>query len=124
MAAAGPVSACAAAGVVEFVDLHEVGQFDPLHDELGDAIAAGDGDGLLRIEVDQTDLDLTSVSGVDGPRRVDDRQPGPGREPRAGVDEADGADRQGDRDPGRYELTPPGGQFEVCLLYTSPSPRD
>ncbi len=111
MSAAGAVAAVAAQAVVEFVDLDEFWQFHALNEQLGDPVAAADGDGGVQIVVDQTHLDLTAIAGVDGARSVDDRQTRPSSQTRPRVDQSDGADRECDGYPGpdqgsasRFEL--------------------
>ena len=88
-------------------------EFDPLDDQLGDAHAAGDGDGGVAVEVDQADLDLPAVVRVDGAGGVDDAQPLLGGQPGARVDEADGAQRQGQGDAGAHELPLAGGEGHI-----------
>ena len=97
-----------------------------LHDELRDPVPAADHDGLVPVVVDQGDLDLAAVAGVDGAGGVDDGQPVAGGEPGAGVQEAGVPGGDGDGDPGGDEGPFAWGQGDGdgCLLYTSPSPRD
>ncbi len=75
MATTGSVAACAARGVVEGLHLHERHQFHFLYEQLGYPVTADEVDRLARVVVDETDLDLASIAGIDGARRVDDRQP-------------------------------------------------
>ena len=88
----------AAIGGVELVDDDEGAQLHPLHQQLGDAVALGDGDRFPRVEVNETDLDFTAVSGVDGAGGVDDGKARTRGEPGPRVDEPDGPRRQGDGD--------------------------
>ncbi len=64
-------------------------------------------DRLVRVVVDQQHLDLAAVARVDGARGVDDREPVPGRQPRARVHQRDVARRERERDPGRHQGTAP-----------------
>ena len=54
---------------------------DPLHHQLGDAVATPQDDRLPQVVVDEADRDLAAVAGVDRPRA---RSPGPGRAARRG----------------------------------------
>ena len=60
---------------------------------------------LLAVRVEQGDLDLAAVAGVDRARGVDDRDPVPRREARAGVHEGGVAVRAG-RSPRRSGRSP------------------
>jgi hypothetical protein len=59
--------------LVEFTDLLDLDGLDALDDELGDSVAARDVDGLGGVEVDEDDLDLPAVPGVDRARSVQER---------------------------------------------------
>src|SRR5206468_149527 len=74
----------------------EYRMFDPLDDQLGDPVAAAEPDRLARVVVDQADLDLAAVAGVDRAGGVDHAQAGPGRQTGAGVHE--GGEPVGQRD--------------------------
>src|SRR5689334_7454588 len=70
MSAGGTVATVATgcvgqAGLVERRHLDQLGQFDALHQQLGDPVSAVHDDRRLLVEVDQSHLDLTAVSGVD-----------------------------------------------------------
>src|SRR5437016_9238239 len=52
-------------------DLDELRVLDPLDDQLGDAVAAAQPDRVARVQVDDDNLDLAAVAGVDGAWRVD-----------------------------------------------------
>jgi len=108
-------------GHVERRHLNQLDQFDPLHQQLGDAVAAVDHDGLDRVEVDQRNLDLAAIARVDGARAVDDRKPYPRSQSRAGVDQADHSERNGDRNAGPHQGTLPGLQLDVfCAVKIDP----
>ncbi len=100
MSAARSVAACPPDRFVERVDLHEVDELDLLHHELRDAVAATQFDGRLEVVVDQADLDLTSVAGVDRAGGVDHGQTGLGCQARPRMDQTDRTDRERDRDAG------------------------
>ena len=100
-------------GRVERRHLNQVHQFDPLHQQLGNAVAAVNHDGLDRVEIDQRNLDLAAIARVDGSRAVDDRKPYPRSQSRAGVDQADHSERNGDRDARSHQGTPAGIELDV-----------
>ena len=75
----------------------------PLHDQLRDAIAALEDDRSVQIVVDQTHLDLPAVAGVDGARGVDHRQSRFRGQARTWVYQADGPQRQSERDTGPHQ---------------------
>jgi len=100
-------------GLVERRDLDQVDQFDPLHQQLGNPVAAVHHDRLDRVEIDQRDLDLAAIARVDGARAVDDRKPYPRSQSRARVNQADHSERNGDRDARSHQRTPPRIQFDV-----------
>jgi hypothetical protein len=64
-------------GLVERRHFDHVNQLDTLHQQLGDAVAAMHDDRHRGVEIDQGDLDLTTVASIDGARAVDDRKPCP-----------------------------------------------
>lgn len=68
------VAAFAPGCLVELVNLDHLPQLDSLDQELGDPIAAPDVDRFGGVQVDEVDLDLPAVPGVDRARRIDDRQ--------------------------------------------------
>ena len=100
-------------GRVERRHLNQLHQFDPLHQQLGYAVAAVNHDGLDRVEIDQRNLDLATIARVDGARAVDDRKPHPRSQSRAGVDQADHSERNRDRDARSHQGTLPGIQLDV-----------
>lgn len=100
-------------GLVERRDLDQLHQLDPLHQQLGDAVAAMHHDRLGRIEVDQRDLDFAAVAGVDGTGTVDDRKPNARSQSRPRVHQADHAERDGDRYARAHQGAPPGLEFDV-----------
>ena len=85
-------------GLVERRDLDQLNQLDPLHQQLGDAVATLHHDRRGRVEVDQGDLDLATVARVNGTGTVDDRKPHARSQTRARVDEPDHSERDSDRD--------------------------
>jgi hypothetical protein len=99
--AGGPEAVLPAGGVVEVADLLDTDGFDALDDELGDAVAARKMDGLGGVEVDEDDLDLSAVAGVDRAGRVDQRHAVPCGQPRARVHQADAPRRDRDCNSGR-----------------------
>ena len=100
-------------GLVERRHLNQLHQFDPLHQQLGDAIAAVHDDGLDQVEIDQRNLDLPAIARVDGAGTVDDRKPNPRSQSRAGVDQADHSERNGDRDARSHQGTLARIQLDV-----------
>lgn len=113
MTAGGSVAARTADGTGQLVDGAEHGPFDPLHEQLGDAVATGDPDGGRRIVVDQVHQDLATVTGVDRTGRVEHRDAQAVRQTGAGMHQADTALGQGQGDAGRHQLALAGGQFHV-----------
>ena len=107
--------------LVERRHLNQLHQFNPLHQQLGDAVAPVHHDGLDRIEVDQRDLDLAAIARVDGAGTVDDRKPYPRSQSRTRVDQADHSERNGDRDARSHQGTLPGAQLDVfCAVEIDP----
>lgn len=100
-------------GLVERRDLDQFHQLDPLHQQLGDPVAAVDHDRLGRVEVDQRDLDLTAVTRIDGARAVDDRKPNARSQSRPRVNQANHPVRDGNRDARPHEGTSPRVQLDV-----------
>lgn len=84
------------ARLVERRHLDQLDQLDLLHEQLGDAVAAMHHDGLGRIQIDQCDLDLAAIAGVDCARTVDDRKPHARSQSRTRVNQADHS--EGNRD--------------------------
>lgn len=100
-------------GLVERRNLDQLDQLDPLHQQLGDAVAAVHHDRLGRVQVDQRNLDLTPIAGINGTRAVDDRKSNPRSQSRARMDQADHPERDGDRDTGPDQGTLPRVQRDV-----------
>ena len=78
----------AALAVRELGDLDRLGQRHRDDDELRDPHPRLDDERLVAIGVEQHDLELAAVAGVDEARRVHDRDAVLGGEPRARLDEA------------------------------------
>src|SRR6478672_5930532 len=79
MSAGGTVATVATgcvgqAGLVERRHLDQLGQLDPLHKQLGDPVSPVHDDRRLGVQVDQGNLDLAAIAGVDRARAVDDRK--------------------------------------------------
>ena len=100
-------------GFVEGRDLNQFDQLDPLHQQLGDPVTAIHHDRRHRVEVDQGDLDLTTVARVDGAGTVDDRKPDPRGQSRTRMHQADHSERNGHRDARPHQGTLPGCQLDV-----------
>ena len=83
-----PEAAHASLAVGKLVDLDRVDAGNLEHDELRDPHARLDDERLARVGVQQRDLQLAAVAGVDQPRRVHDRDAVLRREARARLDEA------------------------------------
>ena len=81
---------------------HEFHTLDAGHDELRDALAARDGEGLEPV-VDEEDLHLAPVVGVDRAGAVEDGDAVLRGEAAAGPDLPLGAEREGELEPGRDE---------------------
>jgi len=108
-------------GIVKRRHLDQLHQFDSLHEQLGDAVAAVHHDGLGRVEIDQRDLDLAPIARVDGARTVHDRQPDAGGQSRTRVDQPDHSERNGDRDARSHQGTLPRVQLDVfCAVEIDP----
>src|ERR1035437_948209 len=60
---------------------------DQLDNELGDPVPCGDGEPLVGVCVQQVDHDLTAVASVHRAGRIQHRDPVPGSQPRARVNE-------------------------------------
>lgn len=99
--------------LVERRHLDQLHQLDPLHQQLGDAVAAMHHDRLGRVEVDQRDLDLAAVAGIDGTGTVDNRKPNARSQSRPRMYQADHAERDGDRHARAHQGAPAGLEFDV-----------
>src|SRR5205823_9473343 len=93
-------AAGAAGAFGECVDLDDVYLLDALDHQLGDAVAAREGDWCRGIVVDEDDADLAAIACVDQAGRVDEAQPVAQREAGARQDEAGVAVGQRHRDAG------------------------
>jgi hypothetical protein len=112
----------------QLVDLDEVDLRHRQHDELRDAHARLDDEGLPPVGVDEIDEHLAAIAGVDESRCVDDRDAVLRREPRARLDEAgkalgdrDGEARRDERSLTRRELDPLARrEIEACVAVVCP----
>jgi Protein of unknown function (DUF3093) len=100
-------------GLVERRDLDQLDQLDPLHQQLRDPVTALHVDRRDRVEVDQRNLDLSTVARVDGARAVDDRKPHPRRQSRARMHQPDHPERDGHRDARADQGALTGRQLDV-----------
>ncbi|SOJ54562.1 hypothetical protein MSIMFB_02052 [Mycobacterium simulans] len=100
-------------GLVERRDFNQLNQLDPLHQQLGDTVAAMHHDRRGRVEVDQRDLDLATIARVDGARAVDDRKPHTRRQPRARMNQPNHAKRDGYRNTRPHQGALPRCQLDV-----------
>lgn len=87
-----------------------------LHKELGNPIAARDHDRGAGVKIDQRNLDLAPVTGVDGAWRIHDRQTQPRGQPGARMDQTDHTGGDSHSEAGADEGTMPG--FESDVLRT------
>ena len=106
--------AAASVVTIEGVDDLPADLLDALDHELGDTVAAVDDERFLRISVQQDDLYLTAVRGVDQPGGVGQRQPVVQGVAAARQDETGVADRDGDRDTVGINSRPPPGGTTPC----------
>jgi hypothetical protein len=88
--------------LVERRNLDHVDQFNGLNQQLSDAVAAVHDDRGDRIEINQRDLDLAAISGVNRARAVDDRKTQARSQTGTGVHQPHHAVRDGDRDAGGH----------------------
>lgn len=108
-------------GLVERRDLDQLYQLDPLHQQLGDTVTTLHGNRGHRVEVDQRNLELATIASVDCARTVDDRQSHPGGQSRAWMDQANHAERDGDRDPRPHQGSMPRREADVfCTVEINP----
>ena len=112
MAAVATGSICQT-GLVERRHLDEVDQLDALHQQLGNPVTAADDDRHRRVEIDQRDLDLTTVARIDGARAVDDRKTNPRSQSGPGMNQTDHSVRDRDRDAGAHQRAVAGRQLDV-----------
>jgi len=77
-----------------------------LNDQLGDPIAASELDRLLEVGVEQADLNLAAVAGIDGARSVDQGHSVPGGKSGPGMDKGCETLRQRDGNPGPNQPSP------------------
>jgi hypothetical protein len=107
----------------QFVHLDELDAGNWQDDELGDPHPRLDDERLAEVGVQQRDLQLAAVPGIDEARCVDDRDPVLGREAGARLDESGIAVGNRDREAGRDERALPrreldavaGRQVEPCV---------
>jgi len=100
-------------GVRQHVDLYKPCLFDPLEHQLGYPIPTLELDRVAKIVIDDDDLDLAPIPGIDGARRVDQAQPSSCSQPRPGVDERRVAVRERYRYPGRKDGSLAGRHRQV-----------
>lgn len=112
MAAIATGSVCQP-GLVERRHLDQLGKFDPLHQELGNAVTTPYRNWLLGVEIDQRHLDLSTVPGIDRPGTVHDRQADAAGQTRTRMDQSDHSVRNGDGDPGRHQGPVAGRQVHI-----------
>lgn len=113
--AAGTEASVASVGFIQFVYFYEVDRGDFLDDELGYAVAFVDLDVVGGVQVDEDNLEFSSVVGVDEARRVNYRQALLDGQAAAGLDEAGVAIGQGDGQPSRDQTTFEGLQDAVLV---------
>lgn len=113
--AAGAEASVASVGFIQFVYLYEVNRGDFLDDELGYAVAFVDLDVVGGVQVDEDNLEFSSVVGVDEARRIDYRQTLFDGETATGLDEAGVAIGQGDGQPSRDQTAFEGLQDAVLV---------
>jgi hypothetical protein len=109
----GTMPSSAAGSVGQLLDTFKVCPLHPLNDKLRDSITTGDGGRLMRIVIDQVDLDFTPVAGIDRTWSVQHGNAEAVGQTGARVDEPDVAQRQCDRDSGRDQSTRAGRQGDV-----------
>jgi hypothetical protein len=107
------VTTTAPLGIGQLRHHDERGPVDPLDHELCDAITAAEPYGSIAVGVDQADLDLPAIAGVNRARSVDDADTEVRGEPGPRVDERRETCRQRDRDPGADEPPLTRLQYEV-----------
>src|SRR4029453_8023393 len=100
LAPGGPEAALAPRGGRELGDVDEADPGDGLDNQLGDAVAAADGERLGRGRVEQHQTDLTAVAGVDRAGGVDHGDAVAGGQAGAGMDEGGVAVGHGHGQPG------------------------
>lgn len=113
--AAGAEASVASVGFIQFVYLYEVDRGDFLDDELGYAVAFVDLNVVGGIQVDEDNLEFSSVVGVDEARRIDYRQALLDGQAAAGLDKAGVAVGQGDGQPSRDQTAFEGLQDAVLV---------
>src|SRR5699024_7013501 len=91
----------------------EAGSYNRMDYQLCDTVPAFDDGGPLRIEVDQVDLDLTSITGVDGAGGVDDGHAEPVGQSRARGDASHMPLGNGHGDAGGDECAPAGREADA-----------
>lgn len=115
-------------GFVERRHLDQLGEFDPLHQQLGDAVTAADHDRRARVEVDQRHPDLTPIARIDRPRAVDNREANARSQTRPRMNQAHhavrnrhGNARRNERPRTRGELNVAGAEeIDACVTVVRP----
>src|SRR5690606_34430263 len=108
--AGGAEAPCVAGGGRQLVHHDELGLLHPLDHQLGDSITSFDGEVLGRVEVDQQDLELVSVTAVDEARGVEAGDAVLESQAAAGLYEPGSAPRQGEGDAGWYQRSAATGR--------------
>lgn len=99
--------------VVELLDELEPDPLHPLHQQLGGTVASIQGYGVRRIEVDQVQLDLAAIPGVDDTRRVDQAHTVSVSQPGPRMNQPDVAIGDRHRDAGAYQRAFTGLEGQV-----------
>lgn len=114
MSAARTISTGTSGGVVERLHFLEYRQFDALNHELRNSVAATNLDRCVRVEIDQTHLELASITCIHGARRIHDGQTRFCGKSGTRMDESDSADRQGNRNTRTNEGTAAGLDSDIA----------
>lgn len=100
-------------GLVERDHFDQFGKFDPLNHQLSDPITTPNGNRRGGVEVDQRDLDLAPVPGVNGARAVDNRKSNAGSQTGSRVDQPHHAVRNRHGNACRHQRPLARGEFDV-----------
>lgn len=100
-------------GFVERRDLNQIDQLDPLHQQLGDAVASMHHDRRGGVQVDQRDLDFATISRVDGAGAIDDGKTYPRGQTGPRMDQPDHAEGNRDGNSRADQGAVPGRQLDV-----------
>ncbi len=111
--ATGATGGIGHSGLIERRDLDQVDQLDALHQQLRDSVATVDHDRRRWVEIDQRDLDLTTVTRIDGAGTVDDRKSHPRSQTGPRVHETYHPDRNGHRDSRPHQRPVSGRKLDV-----------